>query len=540
VPTRRQFVHGAGAVVVGLAVAPGALANGGTAAAPLARGGRFRQGVMSGEPTPGGITLWSRLDGVEQRVGVDLEVARDREFRDVVARRRLTTGPSGDGTVKGRVGGLRAHEQYWYRFSTRTTDSPVGRFRTALPPDSRQPVRFAFFSCQDWTHGFYNAHAVMAREDVDFVVNLGDYVYAETYHSRAGGTGVRDDRIGRAYDGPADIVPFLRQARTLAHYRAKYNLYRGDADLRRMHAAFPMVSIWDDHEVVDNYAGAPRDGGLPDFRRYSRARRAAAYRAFFEHMPVSPRGARSRIYRSLRFGRTVELFLTDQRQYRDDQPCGDGIVPPCAGWDRPRDLLGRRQMRWLKGALERSPAAWKVMANQVTIMPTRVLGGALFTYDTWQGYPREREELLAHIADRRIRDVVFVTGDIHTFLAGDVRRQMGEGPPVALEFAGGSITSVGLGELDLPAGGGVVIEGDDRNPRTDPALIEALRAINPWVDAADFDHHGYGVVSASSRELDVRFRRVSTIKRRTRALEPLDPFRWRVRRGQRSIVGAAG
>jgi alkaline phosphatase D len=196
-------------------------------------------------------------------------------------------------------------------------------------------------------------------------------------------------------------------------------------------------------------------------------------------------------------------------------------------------------MAWAKDALASSKAAWKVIGNEVMIMPTKALGGAYFTFDSWQGYPREREELLAHIADRRIDDVVFVTGDIHTFIAGDVRRQMGDGPSVALEFVGGSVTSPGLGEIDLPVGGGTVIKGNDANPATPPSLIEALREINPWVDSADFDHHGYGLVHATQQELDVRFVRMQTVKRRTTATLPLDAFHWTVKRGQRSITSPA-
>ena len=144
-------------------------------------------------------------------------------------------------------------------------------------------------------------------------------------------------------------------------------------------------------------------------------------------------------------------------------------------------------MNWVKDQLRSSDAVWKVMANELMVMPAKVLGGAFFTFDNWQGYPREREELLTFIRDRQINDVVFVTGDIHTFIAGDVRTAMGEGDLVGLEFVGGSITSLNLGESDIPAGGGVTIEGNDANPSTDPAIIEALRGFNPWVDAADFD-----------------------------------------------------
>ncbi len=538
--SRRQFLTragGAGAVAV---LAPqsalSALAAPRGQAGRLLRGGRFGQGVLSGDPAPDAITLLTLLDDVGGTGSVRLEVARDAGFRRVVARRTIATGAERNHAVKARVTGLAPHERYYYRFETRTETSPVGRFQTALPADSREPVRFAFFSCADYTHGYYNAYELMAREDVDFVVNLGDYIYAETYHSRGTGTSVREDRIGRANPRNPAIV---REARTRADYRAKYALYRSDPALRAVHRRFPMVSIWDDHELQDNYAGAAPGGGLPAAKRYRAARRRAAYQAFFESMPVFPSG-RSRIYRAQRFGRTVDLVMLDQRAYRDDQPCGDAVAPACPGYDAPRDFLGREQLGWLKRRLSGSGAAWKIIGNETMVMPVKVTGDSFVNFDSWQGYPREREELLEHIRSQGIKDVAFVTGDIHTFIGGDVRTQLGAGPSVALEFVGGSITSQSFGETDFPIGGGQVLTGNDRNPETAPAVLDALRGVNPWVDQADLDHHGYGVVRASQDELDVSFKRVATIKRRSRATLPEDGYRWRVRRGQTSIKGVNG
>ena len=166
------------------------------------------------------------------------------------------------------------YEQYYYRFATRDEVSPIGRFRTALPPDSNQPVRFAFFSCQDFTFGYFNAHAVLAKEDIDFVVCLGDYIYAEDYYSVGSPSGgVRDDPVGHV--GDARSVPG-QVRRPTAPTRA----------CGKMHGSFPMIYIWDDHEVQDNYAGRPSDGGLdPALPTASRARRPA-YQAYFESMPT--------------------------------------------------------------------------------------------------------------------------------------------------------------------------------------------------------------------------------------------------------------
>ncbi len=533
--TRRQFVRRAasGAAVAVFSPQSLALAEGRSSRGLLPRG-RFADGVISADPTPRSIALWTRVTGTERSGRVLLEVAREDDFRRVVARQEIRTSGQVDHTVKAQVRGLEPHTQYFYRFATGRDDSEVGRFRTAAPADSNEPVRFAHFSCQDYTHGYYNALEVMAREDLDFIVCLGDYIYSETYHTRRGGTGVRDDRIGRE----SRDVSHVRDAITLNDYRRKYSLYRSDPALRELHRRFPMVYVPDDHEVQDNYAGAAPDGGLGPEKQYSAARKRAARRAFYEHNARFRTG--KRLYRSFRFGRTVELFAMDQRSYRADQPCGDAVVPPCPELGQPRDFLGRPQMEWLKDGLSASKASWKLMANQVTMMPTKVLGGSYYTYDGWQGYPQEREELLAHIRDRRVSDVVFLTGDIHTFIAGDVRTDGGQGPSVALEFVGGSITSQTLGETDLAAGNGVVIKGNDANPTTDPGIINALRGFNPWVDQAEFDHHGYGVVEARRNGMTSYFVRLETIKRRTRATLPRKGFAYEIARGQTSIKGVNG
>jgi alkaline phosphatase D len=540
VQTRRQFVRRAGTAAAAAVLVPQAFAVelAGARRAPVFRGGRFRDGVISGDPTTDSISLWTRLDEVSGPGTVELEVARDKGFERVVARQRIATSGKANHGVKARVSKLKPREEYFYRFSTATQDSPVGRFRTAPPEDSKETVRFAFFSCQDYTHGYYNAHEVLAEGDYDFVVCLGDYIYGESYHSRKGGTGVRDDRIGRTNSDNPDIV---REAVTLDDYRRKYSLYRSDPALRAVHSKFPMVILWDDHEVQDNYAGGAADGGLAAGKHFAAARKRAAERAFFESMPAFAGNTGRRLYRSLSYGGVVDLFVMDQRRYRADQPCGDAVVAPCEDYDQTRDLLGKQQMDYVKNVLKGSTATWKVMANEVTIMPTRVLGGANFTYDTWSGYPREREELLTHIRDQKIKDVVFITGDIHTFIAGDVRTGDGiNGETVATEFVGGSITSQSLGEITLDAGGGTRIEGNDLDPSTSPLLIDALRSINPQVDNADFDRHGFASVTATPKDFTCEMVRMQTIKKRSKAKLPATGFKYVVTSGNPSIKGQNG
>ncbi len=397
------------------------------------------------------------------------------------------------------MGGLDPHEQYYYRFSTKSANSSVGRFRTALPPDSRQAVKFAFFSCQDYTFGYYNAHALLANEDVDFVVNLGDYIYAEAYHSagsKSGRRAHRPDRRGQL----ARRLP--GQVRPLPH---------------RPQPAPDARQVPDDLDL-----GRPR-GDRQLRRRRTRQRRGPAARGVdpargvpgvlreHAHLRGPPRKG-TRIYRAMRFGRNVDLVLLDQRQYRADQPCDDKQVgPPCPELEQPRDFLGRKQMNFLKRRLDRTPAAWKLIASQTMAMKTLYPGGQYIGFDAWQGYPRERRELLQFIQAKNIKDVAFLTGDIHTFIAGDVRVNDNDKVPAATEFVGGSITSHRARRgRRRPRARAPTRATPRRRRRSSTCCCNQ----NPWVKNADPDHHGYGLVRASRSELNVKFRRVSSVKTR--------------------------
>lgn len=523
--TRRGLLRHGGAAVV-TSMLGGAFVGGGDAVAdgsrrahhgrhrhshPAPHGdGRFYDGLASGEPSSRGAVLWTRLGELERRAAVELEVALEPTFQRVVARERLVTGPETNGAVKAYVGGLAPHQQYYYRFSTKAVSTPVGRFRTAPPPGSRIPIRFAFFSCQDYTHGWYNALQHMSQQDLDFAVNLGDYIYAETVHTLAEGTAVRDDGIGQVL--PADHRPV---AVTLDDYRAKYSLYRQDPALRNLHAAVPLVGTWDDHEVQNDYNGGLPDGGLSTGLGYTRARQAAAYRAWFESMPLFPVGRRTgtQIYRRLRFGDIVDLLVLDERQYRDAPPQSDG-----SDLDQPRAFLGEQQMGWLKHSLSHSRATWKVIGGSLMAMPLSGPGTSMALPYIWQGYLHEREELLHHIDSRDIRDVIFVSGDVHTFFAGDVRRDEGTGKTVALEFVGGSISSIGLRELGYPQW-----------------VLDLILQRAPWLVSIDGEYHGYGLVEASRDAFDCRFVRMETIKQLTTATLSDDNFHWPVQRGQTTL-----
>lgn len=519
---RRHFLTGslAGAGALALGGEPaGAARRVRTLGTPRAGEVAFTQGIASGQADMGGrgITLWTRAAGLERDSRLELEVARDPNFRNVILSRDVVARKTDNYTVHARILGepLQPGEQYFYRFSSRFDDSEVGRFRTSLPPDSREPVRIGFFSCQAYDAGYYTAHAgLAAEEDLDYVICLGDYIYEKSFYE----DGPRNDRTGENRDGEVE---------TLGQYRSKYALYHSDANLRRLRAKHPLMAIWDDHEAEDNYA-ALRPGEAADDRDLVfRQRRANAYRTFFEHMPrIRDRPDPDRIYGRLRLGRNAELFLLDERRFRSDQPCGDQLgVANCPGaFDQDRTMLGDVQRRWFKRALDRSAATWKIIGNQDMFMALDAPAGNPINPDQWDGYKAERQELMNLVRNNRIENVAFVTGDIHTFFAGDVGID-GRGPDsVATEFVGGSVTSLGIRE-GLEGQSGAPI-----SPQAFEALATGVRAANPHIKYDNLDDRGFGLLEATQDELKVQYKSVDATRRSSTESRVIGSFR--VARGE--------
>ena len=521
---RRSFLAASGAGVGALALLrdPDAALSASRrrirrARVPLARDGVFRHGVASGQPARQGITLWTRVDELERTSRLQVEVARDADFRRLVHRQTVLADAKRDFTVNVHVRShsLRPGEQYFYRFTGCAQDSPVGRFKTARPSNSREPVRIGFFSCQDYEAGYYTAHAGLAAEDdLDLVVCLGDYIYERSFQDEP----VRRDTLGANRDG---------EVQTLPEYRAKYNLYHTDRQLQAMRAAHPMIAIWDDHEVEDNYAdGLP--GGQTEDRRIPYAQRQRnGYRAFFEHMPrIQNRTDPDRIYGRIPLGGNAELLLLDQRRFRDDQPCNpdDSGFEPCPPEERARPgrtMLGAAQKDWFKQALGASQATWKVVGNQVMMMALDVPARSPLNTDQWDGYEAERRELIDFIAARGINDVSFITGDIHTFFAGQVTPsgRQGippiDGVPVATEFVGGSITSRGIADQ----------AGEEAAAAIAPGADAGALANNPHFRYSNQQYKGYGVLEARENEMLVEYRGVRTREQRESEVFTLQRFR---------------
>lgn len=408
----------------------------------------FSLGVASGDPDDRSVVLWTRLapQPLEPAGGlppenyeVAWEIAHDEGFRDVVQRGTAVATPQLAHSVHVEVGGLPADRWYWYRFRAGDAESPVGRTRT-LPAAASTPdqVRFAFASCQNYTGGLYTAYEHMARDDLDLVFHLGDYIY-------------------EAASEPGDFRQHVRgDAITLADYRVRHAQYRADPLLHRMHARCPWVVTWDDHEVANDYANDVSEDAAVKPAEFL-VRRAAAYQAYYEHMPLRatslPKGPDMQLYRSSAFGQLASFFVLDTRQYRTDQPADyDFGAQPLP---RGGTIMGPQQLDWLQNSLTQSPATWNVLPQQVMMAVVDLEPGPKVRYsmDKWAGYADERAALLQFMADRHVRNPIVLTGDIHSnwvnVLRVDDRRP--ELPIVATEFVGTSISSDGNGE-DQPKG----------------------------------------------------------------------------------------
>jgi len=402
----------------------------------------FGLGVASGYPTASGVVLWTRLVGASARdtVGVRWEIASDEAMKTIVGSGSAIADPAWAHSVHVEPQGLQPDRWYWYRFTAGDAQSPIGRTRTA-PPAAAQParLRFAFASCQHFEQGWFGAYRHMLADEPDLIAFLGDYIYESSWGR---------EHV-RKHDAPE---PY-----TLEDYRARYALYKTDPDLQAAHAACPWIVTWDDHEVDNDYADDRSEDGMDKARFLER--RAAAYRAYYEHMPLPermrPKGPDMRIYTTLDWGTLARFYTLDDRQYRSWHACprpgrrgGSNTVDieQCGRLFSPgRSMLGRAQERWLDGALGESRAAWNVLAQQTPMaqFDQKPGPGRRAWTDGWDGYPAARQRLFDSIASRKIKNPVVLGGDVHSFNVNQLKADFDnpDSPVVASEFVGTSITS---------------------------------------------------------------------------------------------------
>lgn len=471
----------------------------------------FRHGVASGDPLPTAVVLWTRVtptasatpgSGRGPRADVSWVVALDRAFRRVVRRGSVTTSAAQDHTVKVDVTGLAPGTTYYYRFTYQRTRSTTGRTRTAPATDAAPArMRFGVVSCANYEAGYFSAYRHLAQQQVDVVLHLGDYIYEYGTGEYAMG---QKNVVVRQADPTHEIV-------SLSDYRRRHALYKTDPDLQTLHRSVPFICTWDDHESANDAWLQGAENHDPATEGSWASRRAAAYRAYDEWMPVRLSGTArlgdgTQIYRRFTFGRLAELSMLDLRSYRT-APGGAFTQVPSRD-DAGRKIAGDDQIAWLKRGLSTTASQWKLVGNPVMISPVLVpplpnrvrdglqdsIGllpaeGVQYNTDQWDGYTVERRQVLEHLADQNITDTVFLTGDIHSAWACDLPTNPGTYPlstTVGTELVCTSVTSNNLKDiLGAP-------------PRTASVGVEeAIKTANRHVKHLDFDNHGFSVLDVT-------------------------------------------
>nr|BFE59425.1 alkaline phosphatase PhoD [Dactylosporangium thailandense] len=487
--TRRTLLAASATTALGIAVAAPAQAS--HRPAPKLPEGAFALGVASGDPLPEAVVIWTRLapeplrlDGTggmpSEAFPVEWEVAEDERFRKIVHRGTQLARAEDAHSVHVDVRGLRAEREYFYRFRAGGQISPAGRTRTAPVPGSRSArVRFAVACCQRFTDGYYTAYQDMLRYEPDLVFHLGDYFY-----EKDNGPGP----VGRQH------LP-IGECMALPDYRVRIAQVRMDPDMRAIHASAPFVVTFDDHEVSGNYAGdIPETGqGADATVEEFRLRKAAAYKSYWEHMPLRsaqrPNGADIQLYRRLSWGKLATFNVLDTRQYRSDQVTDAGSPE---AYDPSRTILGSRQERWLLQDLQHSSTSWNVLAQQVPFFADPDIA---HPEDKWDGYRAARENILRGMASNPKCHPVVLSGDIHKNRAADLKRDFSNpaSETLGVEFTTTSITSSGTIGVDE-----TVTAKFDPVPATPHLRFEG-------------NGRGYVTVELTPNQLRADFRAVNTI-----------------------------
>jgi alkaline phosphatase D len=382
--------------------------------------------------------------------------------------------------------GLEAGREYWYRFKAGDEISPVGRAITTPAVNANvDKMRFAFASCQQYEMGYFNAYRDMVKQDPELIIHLGDYIYESTWdHSL-----VRHMPVNDAND--------------LDEYRAIHAAYKLDADLQAAHRHTSWLFTWDDHEVDNDYA-ADQEEHFADPRDFIK-RRAAAYKAYYEHLPLRrvarPVGADMKLYHRVWFGDLVEFNMIDNRQYRDDHACQ---TPQDGGWrligeackelfDPSRTILGYNQERWLNYGFARRKAVWNVLAQQTIFSDHDRVAGPEWGVgsDDWNGYPAARQRIIEMIMKRKASNPVIIGGDVHAYYTSDVKTDFRDpnSATIASELICTSITS----------------------PNDYHESSVATLPDNPHIKFFDGRYRGYSLVNLNKKEWRTDLRTVANV-----------------------------
>jgi alkaline phosphatase D len=385
----------------------------------------FYHGVASGDPLTDRVIIWTRVTPQQfvPSVEVAWEVSANETFSPLLTSGTVTTTPAKDYTVKVDVTGLQPDATYYYRFKALDKFSPVGQTKTT-PVGNRDSLKFAVVSCANWEFGYFNAYGAIAKKQLDAVIHLGDYIYE--YQSGQYG----DTTIGRFNLPRHEIV-------TLQDYRTRHSQYKLDKGLQSLNQVHPMIAIWDDHEVANDTYTEGAQNHQPEEGDFS-VRKAAAVQTYYEWLPIREGG---KLYRTINYGSLADLIMLDERLEARSKQALNLADPDLQNENR--TLIGKEQFDWLSAQLETSKAQWKVIGNQVIFSKLdESFNENAKSTDNWNGYPVEQLKLSGFLKDRKLKDVIFLTGDTHASWAFEVvENKPGAKDPIAIEFGTPSISS---------------------------------------------------------------------------------------------------
>ena len=432
----------------------------------------FYHGVASGDPSATSVILWTRITPRTSGIAeIEWRIAKDTAFSNILQSGIVTTDSSKDFTVKIKVENLDPNTWYYYEFSAYGKNSLTGRTKTAAEGNSNQ-LRFAVVSCSNYPAGYFNAYKqITLRNDVDAVLHLGDYIYEYA----------NDPLNPRQVEPESEIIK-------LGDYRLRYSSYRLDEDLRKVHQQYPFVTTWDDHESANN---SYRDGAENHDASEGlwSDRKTAAQKAYDEWLPIElpEENNPAKIYRKLSYGSMADIFVLDTRLYDRDLQAEF----PNEFNDTSRHILGHEQMEWLKSGLSSSTAKWKIIAQQVMFGQLTPFGVAV-NNDQWDAYSADRDELIKHLKNNNIDNVIVLTGDIHTAWAMDVpfRTQFYDPESGAnsflVEFVSTSVTSPSV-------------------PFPLPPAYDLIESILPHIKYVDLSKKGYSILDLKSAQANNNF-----------------------------------
>lgn len=560
---RRQFLkRGAFFTVAAasgtLAACGGGGSSGSSANAPAGTFS-FPQGVASGDPRDVSAVCWTRCtrtDGGTGDIDLTLQVSTDSAFATLLASVALQAVQAFDFTVRAKVTALPSATPLYYRFIAGSDTSPVGTMKTAPANGTAvSQLKFGWFTCQDWSVNHWGAMSLLANEDLDFLVHLGDYIYESVGASFQAGAAESAHTALTLPDGTA--VGSAKVATTLADYRTLYRTYRTDSRLQALHAKWPMIAIWDDHEFSDDC--------WQDHETYTNAntqdtaRRRAANQAWLEYMPVdfgdmafdttTQAYNNLRIYRDFRFGSLMHLIMTDERLYRDDHVVPEAFVAQLQGHDpingsdsvgsryfvqqpvlqqfemqkaqqlgRWPSVLGDTQTQWWKDTMASSTATWKVWGNEVMLnhlqadltqlAPAPYNAVYVVNADAWDGYPTHKQDLLTHLRTHNVSNVITITGDLHAFQCGVVRDVPVTGQPVTVDFVCAGISSSSFYSYLKAGAAGTPMAALLATPQGFDGFVQQQ---NPDLQYVDHDAQGYATAVVTPTSFVVTYNKVQPL-----------------------------